>query len=209
MSHLETYGAADLQCSLQIYGRVNLSSDHFAHETAIIEDGAAIGAGTVIWHHSHVRAASEIGRDCTLGKNVYIDVGVVVGNRVKIQNNVSLYSGVAVHDDVFIGPSVVFTNDRFPRADSTHFVKLPTVISRGASVGANATILCGCTVGEYAMVGAGSVVTRDVASYALVAGNPARQVGVVCLCGRPRSTEQTDSTVICLTCGRRFKEARD
>jgi UDP-2-acetamido-3-amino-2,3-dideoxy-glucuronate N-acetyltransferase len=157
------------------------------HPTAIVEDGSSIGDGTSVWHHSHVRSGAVIGSGCTLGKNVFIDSAAVVGNRVKIQNNVSVYSGVTLEDEVFVGPSAVFTNDLFPRAASTTWEILPTVVRRGASIGANATIICGNDIGEYAAVGSGSVVTRPVLAHQLVVGNPARHHGWVCSCGRPTS----------------------
>lgn len=178
-----------------------MTTDYFAHETAIVEDGASIGAGTSVWHHAHVRSSAVIGRNCTLGKNVFVDRGVVLGDRVKVQNNVSLYNGVVLHDDVFVGPSVVFTNDRFPRANNLGWTILSTVVSLGASIGANATIVCGCVVGPYAMVGAGAVVTRDIPRHALVTGNPARRIGTVCVCGQ-RFLEPNDRTGKCGGCGR-------
>jgi len=156
----------------------------FVHETAIVEAGAEIGTGSRIWHHTHVRTGAVVGRDCTIGKNVYLDAGVSVGAGVKIQNNVSVYSGVTIADDVFVGPSAVFTNDRQPRAFVPDWEITPTLVHRGASIGANATIVCGVEIGEYAMVGAGAVVTRTVAAHALVVGNPARPIGWVCRCGR-------------------------
>jgi acetyltransferase-like isoleucine patch superfamily enzyme len=142
-----------------------------------------IGATTSIWHHAHVRAGARIGSGCVVGKNVYVDAGAVIGDRVKVQNNVSVYNGVTIGDDVFVGPSAVFTNDRVPRAFNGEWSVIPTVVERGASVGANATIVCGTRLGEYAMVAAGAVVTRDVGAYQLVAGNPARHLGWVCRCG--------------------------
>jgi UDP-2-acetamido-3-amino-2,3-dideoxy-glucuronate N-acetyltransferase len=143
----------------------------------------------------HVRATARIGAGCTLGKNVYVDAGAVLGDRVKVQNNVSIYQGVIVEDDVFLGPSCVFTNDRHPRATNENWEIVPTLVRTGASIGANATLVCGITVGTWAMVGAGSVVTRDVADHQLVIGNPARHAGWVCRCGRvaSRSADQPDS----------------
>lgn len=154
------------------------------HPTATVEDGAVIGDATSIWHHAHVRAGASIGRSCNLGKNVYVDAGAVIGDGVKIQNNVSVYVGVTIEDEVFVGPSAVFTNDRFPRAFVDDFEVVPTLVRRGASIGANATIVCGTTVGSHATVAAGSVVTRDVLDHQLVMGNPARAAGWVCRCGR-------------------------
>lgn len=154
------------------------------HPTAVVEDGAVIGDGTSIWHHAHVRAGARIGSGCTIGKNVYVDAGAVVGDRVKIQNNVSVYVGVTLGDEVFVGPSAVFTNDLHPRATNVHWEITPTVVEHGASIGAGAVLVCGRTVGAYAMVAAGAVVTRDVESHRLVVGNPARPIGWVCRCGR-------------------------
>ncbi len=157
---------------------------HFAHPSAIVEDGASIGDGTQLWHHVHVRAGATIGAGCNLGKNVYVDAGARVGDRVKIQNNVSVYAGVTLEDEVFVGPSAVFTNDLFPRATSTTWETVPTTVRHGASIGANATLVCGIEIGPWAMVGAGSVVTASVEPHELVAGNPARRRGWVCTCGQ-------------------------
>ena len=154
-----------------------------AHETAVIEEAARIGSGTRVWHHAHVRSGAVIGADCVLGKNVFVDAGAVVGDRCKIQNNVSVYNGVRLGSDVFVGPSAVFTNDLRPRASAGQWSITPTVVHDGASIGANATIVCGTVLGAGCMVAAGSVVTRDVAPQQLVAGNPARHLGWVCACG--------------------------
>ena len=171
------------------------------HPSAVVESGATLGDGTSIWHHSHVRAGATIGQGCTLGKNVYIDVGVTIGSRVKIQNNVSVYQGVTVGDDVFLGPSCVFTNDRYPRAVGDWQV-VPTTVARGASVGANATIVCGIELGEWCVVGAGAVVTHDVLPHQLVLGNPARPAGWVCTCGRvvSRDPHAAPASLICEHC---------
>ncbi|MDR1407082.1 MAG: N-acetyltransferase [Tannerella sp.] len=151
-----------------------------AHETAVIDDGCTIGEGTRIWHFSHIMAGCRIGRGCTIGQNVVISPGVVLGNWVKVQNNVSVYTGVTCGDHVFLGPGCVFTNVTRPRsAVSRKHQFVPTRVERGATVGANATIVCGHSIGAYAMVGAGAVVTKDVLPYALVVGNPARQTGWV------------------------------
>ncbi len=154
------------------------------HPTAVVEAGAQIGDGTAIWHHAHIRDGAVVGADCNLGKNVYVDAGAVVGSGVKIQNNVSVYAGVTIEDRVFVGPSAVFTNDRYPRAFVDDFEVVPTRVHEGASIGANATIVCGTTIGRYATVAAGSVVTRDVDDHRLVVGNPARARGWMCRCGR-------------------------
>ncbi|MDO8364910.1 MAG: acyltransferase [Actinomycetota bacterium] len=173
-----------------------------AHETAIVEPGATVGDGTRIWHHSHVRAGASIGADSSLGKNVYVDSDVTIGSRVKIQNNVSVYHGVTVGDDVFLGPSCVFTNDRYPRAAGADWQVVPTQVAQGASVGANATVVCGVTLGEWCVVGAGAVVTRDVLSHQLVLGNPARPAGWVCRCGRvvSRDPQQPPPSLQCPEC---------
>jgi len=180
-------------------------SKYFVHPTAVVEEGAIIGEGTRIWHFAHIRSGAKIGRNCNIGKDVYIDVGVEIGNNVKIQNCVSVYRGVKIEDDVFIGPHAVFTNDLYPRSFNTDWKVVPTLVKRGASIGANATIVCGVTIGEYAMVGAGSVVTRDVPPHGLVYGNPARLRGFVCVCGRRLEDiiEMNDSEVIyrCKYCG--------
>jgi len=157
----------------------------FIHPTAVVEDGAEIGEGTRIWHFVHVRSGAKIGKNCNIGKDCYIDVGAVIGNNVKIQNGVSIYRGVILEDDVFVGPYAVFTNDLYPRSFVKDWELVRTIVKKGASIGANATIVCGVTIGEYAMVGAGSVVTKDVPPHGLVYGNPARLRGFVCFCGRP------------------------
>lgn len=154
--------------------------EYQAHETAIIDEGCRIGAGTRIWHFSHIMPDCVIGERCNIGQNVVISPGVVLGNNVKIQNNVSVYTGVVCEDDVFLGPSCVFTNvlnprSAIPRKDQYR----KTLVRRGATIGANATIVCGHTIGEYALIGAGAVVTKDVPPYALVVGNPSKQIGWV------------------------------
>ncbi len=158
--------------------------DFYVHETAVIDEGAQIGPGTKIWHFSHVRETARIGRDCVIGQGVYVDQGVVMGDRVKVQNGVSIYKGVALEDDVLVAPNATFTNDLFPRAFNTDWQILPTLVKTGASIGANATVVCGVTVGEYAMVAAGAVVTTDVPPYCLVVGSPARVTARVCRCGK-------------------------
>lgn len=156
----------------------------FIHETAVVAPQAALGQGTRIWVNAQVRENAYIGQDCDIAKDVYVDHGVSIGARCKIQNGVSVYHGVTLEDDVFVGPSATFTNDRIPRAFNRNWECVATLVKRGASIGANATIVCGVTLGEYCMVGAGSVVTADVPPYALVVGNPARVVGKVDKMGR-------------------------
>lgn len=154
--------------------------DYQAHSTAVIDEGASIGTGTKIWHFSHIMPEAVIGKNCIIGQNVMIAPRVVLGNQVKVQNNVSVYTGVICEDDVFLGPSCVFTNVINPRSFIERKNEFrPTRVKRGASIGANATILCGVTIGEYAMIGAGSVVTKDVSPYALIVGNPGKQIGWV------------------------------
>lgn len=179
-----------------------MSGNEFrAHESAVVEDGASIGAGTAIWHHAHVRAGARVGVDCTLGKNVFVDSAAVVGDRVKIQNNVSVYSGVTLGNDVFVGPSAVFTNDLVPRAFNEHWSVSPTDVEVGASIGANATVVCGTTIAQYAMVAAGATVTRDVGAHELVAGVPATHRGWVCRCGQVVSrANEMPSSLECDRC---------
>ncbi|MBQ3676546.1 MAG: N-acetyltransferase [Bacteroidales bacterium] len=153
---------------------------YFAHSTAVIDDGCVIGNGTKIWHFSHIMAGCSIGEQCNIGQNVVISPYVVLGRNVKIQNNVSIYTGVVCEDDVFLGPSMVFTNVINPRSHVDRKSEFKqTIVRRGASIGANATIVCGNEIGEYAMIGAGAVITKPVKPYALVVGNPARQIGWV------------------------------
>ncbi len=157
-----------------------MSTDYSAHSTAVIDQGCQIGAGTKIWHFSHIMQDCEIGENCNLGQNVVVSPEVILGNNVKVQNNVSIYTGVICEDDVFLGPSMVFTNVINPRSAIMRKEQyLKTRIKRGASIGANATIICGIEIGNYAMIGAGAVVTKDVKPYALVIGNPSKQIGWV------------------------------
>ncbi|MHB0959442.1 MAG: acyltransferase [Pirellulaceae bacterium] len=180
--------------------------DYFVHESSYVDDGVEIGEQTAIWHFCHVLEGTRIGKQCRIGQNVVIGPHVQVGNRVKIQNNVSVYHGVTLEDDVFCGPSMVFTNVvtprcAFPRNTDKDFA--PTLVKRGASIGANATIVCGHTIGEHAMIGAGAVVTRDVAAHAVVYGNPARQHGWACECGLVLAFD--GDITECVTCGRRYR----
>lgn len=171
---------------------------YFLHASATVEPGARIGTGTSVWHHAHVRTGVVIGAECTLGQNVFVDTDVCIGDRVKLENNVSVHAGVTLADDVFVGPGVVFTNDRYPRSQSTDWVPTTTTVGRGASVGANTTVIGGNAIGEHALVGAGSVVTHPVADHELVFGNPARHQGWVCTCGRVVNHDDTRPAV--LTC---------
>ena len=175
-------------------------SDVFIHETAEVSDGAQIGAGTKVWNQVQVREGVVIGENCILSKNVYVDANVHIGSRVKIQNNVNVYHGVTVEDDVFLGPSMTFTNDMYPRAFNGDFEVSETLVKKGASIGANSTIRCGITIGEYATVGSGSVVTKDVPAHALVVGNPAHQIGWVCECG-----QILDENLTCPKCKKRLE----
>lgn len=161
-----------------------MASDIFVHETAVVDDGAVVGRGTRIWHFCHVMDGAKVGEDCVLGQNVFVANGAVVGDRVRIQNNVSVYQGCLIEDDAFLGPSCVLTNVSNPRAEVDRKREFePTVVRKGATIGANATLVCGVTVGRYAMVGAGAVVTRDVEDHHLVVGVPARPRAFVCRCG--------------------------
>ncbi len=178
------------------------------HPTAIVDAGAKIGSGSRVWHFVHVCAGATIGQHCSLGQNVYVGNEVVIGRNVKVQNNVSIYDAVTLEDDVFCGPSMVFTNVSNPRSE---FVRKSeyrkTLVKRGATLGANCTVVCGVTIGEYAFVGAGSVVTRDTPAYALVFGVPARQRGWMCRCGIRLAT--SSEIVTCGACGSRYRITND
>lgn len=182
-------------------------SDYFVHESSYVDDGAQIGAGTKIWHFCHVMSNAKIGERCNIGQNVLVAADVTIGDNVKIQNNVSLYTGVVVEDDVFLGPSMVLTNVINPRSHISRKDEYKsTLIKQGASVGANATIVCGVTLGRYCFIGAGSVVTRDVPDYGLVYGNPGRIQGWMCQCGVRLMFEPLDGQeqAVCLACGERY-----
>ena len=179
--------------------------DFFVHESSYVDDGAEIGAGTKIWHFCHVMPGAKIGERCNIGQNVLVSSGVALGNNVKIQNNVSLYTGVIVEDDVFLGPSMVFTNVINPRSHVNRKDEYKTTLVRkGASIGANATIVCGTTLGRYCFVGAGAVVTKDVPDYALVYGSPARVRGWMCQCGEQLRFE--DDCTVCKSCGDAYRK---
>lgn len=176
----------------------------FIHPSAEVEDGAQIGENTKVWHLCHIRRGAQLGSECVIGRGVFVDAGVQIGNRVKIQNYVSVFHGVAIEDGVFVGPHVCFTNDLYPRAvnadmslkSADDWVLGETLIRAGASIGANATIVCGTVIGKWAMIGSGSVVTRDVPDHALVVGNPAHIIGYVCTCGH-----RLDNAGHCAHCG--------
>jgi UDP-2-acetamido-3-amino-2,3-dideoxy-glucuronate N-acetyltransferase len=184
----------------------SLQRDYTVHESAYVDEPCSIGPGTIIWHFSHVMAHATIGAGCTIGQNVLVATRARLGNNVKIQNNVSIYEGVVLEDDVFCGPSMVFTNVATPRSGTPRNRPsdyLPTLVKRGATIGANATIVCGTTIGEFGFVGAGSVVTRDVPAYALVYGNPARVRGFACECGA--RLVFAGAAASCGGCGRRYR----
>jgi UDP-2-acetamido-3-amino-2,3-dideoxy-glucuronate N-acetyltransferase len=187
-------------------------ADYFVHESSYVDEGAEIGAGTKIWHFCHVMPRARIGEQCNIGQNVLVSSDVKIGRNVKIQNNVSLYTGVVIEDDVFLGPSMVFTNVMNPRSHVSRKNEYQeTMVKRGASIGANATIVCGTTIGRYAFIGAGSVVTRDVPDYALVHGNPARVRGWMCQCGNKLTFAivASEERSTCESCGDRYMKADD
>lgn len=183
-------------------------SEFFVHPSSYVDEGAVIGAGSKVWHFCHVMSGAVIGEGCSLGQNVVVMGGTRVGNNVKIQNNVSIYEGVELEDDVFCGPSMVFTNVINPRsAIGRKHEYRRTLVRRGASIGANATVVCGVTLGRYCFIGAGAVVTSDVPDYALVTGVPARRTGWMCECGTKVSSEASQPT--CGACGRQYSRYED
>jgi UDP-2-acetamido-3-amino-2,3-dideoxy-glucuronate N-acetyltransferase len=179
--------------------------DYFVHESSFVDEGAKVGAGTKIWHFCHVMPGAEIGERCSLGQNVVVMPGTRIGNNVKIQNNVSIYQGVQLEDDVFCGPSCVFTNVGTPRSHVSRKTEYETtLVKRGASIGANATVVCGVTLGEFCFIGAGAVVTSDVPQYALMVGVPARRVGWMCNCGE--RLRARNGIAKCGRCGHSYQE---
>ncbi len=189
------------------------TAGYFCHPTSVVDDGAAIGAGSKIWHFCHVSTGARIGARCVLGQNVYVAGGALIGDDVHIQNNVSVYDGVVLDDHVFVGPSAVFTNVVNPRSEiSRKHEYQPTRVRRGASIGANATIVCGATIGEYAFIGAGAVVRGDVAPHALMLGVPARRRGWMCRCGvrlPPSGDEPGRKTLVCGVCEAKIQVGSD
>ena len=181
---------------------ISKKTDFFVHVSSVIDEGAVIGAGTKIWHFSHILSGSLIGERCNIGQNVVIGPDVIIGNGCKIQNNVSVYKGVNLEDGVFCGPSMVFTNIYNPRAGINKMDQIrPTLVKKGATIGANATIICGITLERHCFIGAGAVVTKNVLAYALVAGNPAKQIGWMCECG-----ERLKDSLECPSCGKLYEE---
>ena len=180
---------------------------YFVHDSAYVDEGAEVGAGTKIWHFSHVMKGARIGQRSIIGQNVNVDSGTVIGNNVKIQNNVSVYTGAVIEDDVFLGPSCVLTNVSNPRSQvNRHSLYESTQLKRGCTIGANSTIVCGVTVGRYAFVGAGAVVTKDVPDFALVVGNPARQVGWMSRHGHRLQAPDAEGVMRCPESGYRYRE---
>lgn len=184
-----------------------MGKDFFAHESAVIDEGCVIGAGTKIWHFSHIMSGCQIGENCNIGQNVVISQSVILGRNVKVQNNVSIYTGVICEDDVFLGPSMVFTNITNPRSAVVRRDKYETtLVEKGATIGANATIVCGHKIGRYAFIGAGAVVTKEVKPYALVIGNPARQSGWMSEFGH-KLYFNVDGIAVCPENGDKYKLA--
>jgi len=185
-----------------------MNDKYFAHESAYIDDGAIIGKGTKIWHFCHIMSGAQIGENCVLGQNVFVGGKAKIGNNVHIQNNVAVYDLVILEDNVFCGPSMVFTNVINPRSEIRRNIDeyRPTLIKQGATIGANATIVCGHTIGQYAFIGAGSVVTKDIPDYALVYGNAGKIAGWMCRCGERLDFEGCNGVVKCNKCNDRYEK---
>lgn len=184
----------------------------YIHPTAVVEKTATIGEGTKVWHFVHIRENAKIGRECVLGHSVYVGKGVKIGNHVKLENRATIYQGVKIEDNVFVGPHVTFTNDPYPRSSSTDWKIVPTLVKKGASIGAGAVVICGVTIGEHAMIGAGSIVTKDIPPYALAYGNPAKIKGFVCKCGRQLTKEKErprDILMKCPICDEKYEIPRE
>ena len=187
-------------------------TDYFMHDSSYVDEGARIGAGTKVWHFCHIMGSAQIGRNCKIGQNVFVGSDVIIGDKVKIQNNVSIFTGVIIEEDAFLGPSMVFTNVFNPRSPIGRTDEYrTTLVKKGASIGANTTVVCGVTLGRYAFVGAGAVITHDVPDYALVYGNPARAHGWMCQCGvklpfrKVRNSERAD----CEACGCQYVKSEN
>jgi len=184
-----------------------MGKECFIHPTAVVDEPMEIGEGTKIWHFAHIMSGARIGENCIIGQNVFIASGAILGNNIKVQNNVSIFDGVILEDDVFCGPSMVFTNVFNPRSFISRMKELrKTLVRRGATLGANATIVCGNTIGLYAFIGAGSVVTKDVPDYALVYGNPGKVKGWVCQCAEEITFRS--GKAVCKACGKRYRKDR-
>jgi UDP-2-acetamido-3-amino-2,3-dideoxy-glucuronate N-acetyltransferase len=182
-----------------------IEKGYFVHPAAVIDEGVEIGEGTKIWHFTHIMPGAKIGRNCIVGQNVFIGSGVTLGNNIKVQNNVSIYDGVILEDDVFCGPSMVFTNVFNPRSFISRKKEFRmTLVRKGATIGANVTVVCGNMIGHYAFIGAGSVVTRDIPDYALVYGNPGRMKGWVCQCAEEITFRS--GKAVCKDCGKKYKK---
>lgn len=185
--------------------------DYYVHPSSVIDEPVSIGKGTKIWHFCHIMSGTQIGENCKIGQNIYIDKDVKIGNNVKIQNNVSVYKGVTLQDNVFCGPSVVFTNVMNPRSAYPRKIEEYdlTLVKEGASIGANSTIVCGCSVGRYAFIGAGSVVTRDVPDYALFYGIPAKEHGFMCECGVKLKSRADGKQFQCPECDKKYNKTEE
>jgi UDP-2-acetamido-3-amino-2,3-dideoxy-glucuronate N-acetyltransferase len=184
-----------------------MESGYFVHPSAIVDEGAEIGAGTKIWHFTHIMAGARIGKNCILGQNVFIGSGAILGDNIKVQNNVSIYDGTILEDDVFCGPSMVFTNVFNPRSFISRRKEFrKSLVKKGATIGANVTVICGNTIGQYAFIGAGSVVTKDVPDHALVYGNPGKVKGWICQCAEEITFRS--GKAVCKACGKKYKKDR-
>jgi len=184
-----------------------MQKDYYVHPTSVVDKPVEIGEGTKIWHFSHIMSGAKIGKNCIIGQNVFIGSGAILGNNIKLQNNVSIYKTVILEDDVFCGPSMVFTNVFNPRSFISRKKEFrKTLVQKGATIGANATVVCGNTIGQYAFIGAGSVVTRDIPAYALVYGNPGRVKGWVCQCAEEITFRAGKAK--CQACGKRYQKDR-
>ena len=184
-----------------------MESGYFVHPTAIVDEGAEIGEGTKIWHFTHIMAGARIGENCILGQNVFVGSGAILGDNIKVQNNVSIYDGTVLEDDVFCGPSMVFTNVFNPRSFISRKKEFrKTLVRKGATIGANVTVICGNTIGQYAFIGAGAVVTKDVPDHALVYGNPGKVKGWICQCAEEITFRS--GKAVCHACGKKYKKDR-